>query len=236
MKEVVLLTKVLLKSSKSNTKKNNTTIASKFFTFIVFLFVYMYLAGIVGYISYQAINSLILFDKQEIFLSICFTGLLCFSIFQSIFASLNVLFFSKDLETLLPFPIKPYKIIMSKFNCLVFSQYIIYFVIAVPILIVYGYLLKLGALYYIYSVLLLIVFPVIPVVVISLLLTIIMKFTNIIKNKETVQYITVFLSIIIIFFVQFAMGTGKQEITNEELAQTLIEVNNSIEENFFILI
>lgn len=230
MKEIVLLTKVLLKSSKSNTKKTNTSIISKFFTFLVFLFVYMYLAGIVGYISYQAINSLLLFNKPEVFLNICFVGILGFSIFQSIFTCLNVLFFSKDLETLLPFPIKPYKIIMSKFNCLIFSQYLIYFVVAVPILVVYGYLLNMGLLYYIYSILILLIFPTIPVVLVSLLLTIIMKFTNVIKNKETVQYITVFLSIIIIFLVQFTMGTGNQEITNEELAQTLISANESIEE------
>lgn len=233
MKEVVLLTRVLLKSSKSNTKKTNTKTISKFFTFLAFLFVYMYLATIIGYVSYQAISSLMLINRQEIFLNLSFVGLLGFSIFQSIFTSLNVLFFSKDLDTLLPLPIKPYKIIMAKFNCLVVSQYIMYFVVALPILLVYGYLLNMGILYYIYSILILLIFPAIPVTVVSLLLTIIMKFTKIIKNKESVQYITAFLSIIIIFSVQF-LGTQNQEITNEELAEKLIQVNESIDNNFLI--
>ncbi len=233
MKEVCLLTKVLLKSSKSNTKKTNTKVISKFFTFLAFLFVYMYLAIIIGYVSYQSISSLMLINKQEIFLNLCFVGLLEFSTFQSIFTSLNVMFFSKDLDALLPLPIKPYKIIMAKFNCLVVSQYIMYFVIAVPILLVYGYLLNMGLLYYIYAFLILLFFPVIPVTIISLLLTIIMKFTKIIKNKETVQYITAFLSIIIIFLVQF-LGTQNQEITNEELAEKLIEVNTSLDEYFLL--
>lgn len=233
MKEVVLLTRVLLKSSKSNTKKTNTKTISKFFTFLAFLFVYIYLATIIGYVSYQAISSLMLINRQEIFLNLSFVGLLGFSIFQSIFTSLNVLFFSKDLDTLLPLPIKPYKIIMAKFNCLVVSQYIMYFVVALPILLVYGYLLNMGILYYIYSILILLIFPAIPVTVVSLLLTIIMKFTKIIKNKESVQYITAFLSIIIIFSVQF-LGTQNQEITNEELAEKLIQVNESIDNNFLI--
>lgn len=235
MKEVVLLTKVLLKGSKSNTKKTNTKTVSKFFTFLIFLFVYIYLAGIIGYISYQAITSLIVFNKQEIFLNICFMGILGFSVFQSIFTSLNVLFFSKDLEALLPLPIKPNKIVMAKFNCLVISQYLMYFVVAVPILFVYGYLLNVGFLYYVYAILILLFFPIIPVVLVSLLLTIIMKFTNIVKNKETVQYITAFLTVIIIFFVQFAVGTGNQEITNEELAEKLVEINDSVEEYFVLL-
>lgn len=236
MKEVILLTRILLKSSQSNTKKTNTTPISKFFTFLIFLFVYIYLSSIFGYISYQAINSLILFNKQEIFLNICFIGLLGFTIFQSIFTSLNVLFFSKDLEALLPLPIKPYKIIMAKFNCLVISQYIMYSVTIVPILFVYGYLLNMGIVYYIYSIVIILLFPVIPVVIVSLLLTIIMKFTNIIKNKETVQYITVFISIMVVFLVQFlASNTSDNEITNVELANKLVEVNTSMEEYFKFL-
>lgn len=236
MKEVILLTCILLKGSQSNTKKTNTKPISKFFTFLIFLFIYIYLSGIFGYISYQAINSLILINKQEIFLNICFVGLLGYTIFQAVFTSLNVLFFSKDLEALLPLPIKPYKIIMAKFNCLVISQYVVYSVTALPILFVYGYLLNMGIVYYIYSFLILLLFPVIPVVIISLLLTIIMKFTNIIKNKETVQYITVLLSIIFIFFVQFlSVSTKGNEITNEELAEKLLDVNTNMEEYFEFL-
>ncbi len=236
MKEVILLTRILIKGSQSNTKKANTKPISKFFTFLVFLFVYIYLSSIFGYISYQAINSLILINKQEVFLNICFVGLLGYTIFQAIFTSLNVLFFSKDLESLLPLPIKPYKIVMAKFNCLVISQYIVYCVTALPILVVYGYLLKMGILYYIYSLLILLVFPVIPVAIISLLLTIIMKFTNVIKNKETVQYITVFITIIFIFSVQFlSVNTRDTELTNEELAEKLMEANTNMEEYFDVL-
>lgn len=235
MKEVILLTRILIKGSQTNTKKTNTKPISKLFTFFVFLFLYIYLSSIVGYISYQAINSLILVNREEIFLNICFIGILGFTAFQSIFTSLNVLFFSKDLEALLPLPIKPYKIVMAKFNCLVFSQYVMYSVTALPILFVYGYLLKLGILYYIYSILILLIFPVIPVVIISLLLTIIMKFTNIIKNKETVQYITVIISIMVVFFVQFLATGQNDDITNEELATKLLEVNSSMEEYFKFL-
>lgn len=235
MNEVILLTKVLLKGSKSNTRKTNTKPVSKFFTFLTFLFVYVYLAGIISYLAYQAISSLIILNEQEIFLNICFIGIFGFSIFQAIFTSLNVLFFSKDIEALLPLPLKPYKIIMAKFNCLVVSQYLMYFVVVLPILVVYGYLLNMGVSYYMYSLLILLTFPIIPVAIVSFLLTIIMKFTNIIKNKETVQYITAFISVIIIFLVQFTFGTGSQDITNEELAEKLMEINISVEEYFSFL-
>jgi ABC-2 type transport system permease protein len=191
MKDVILLTKILFKSSKSNTKKKFKKKSDLFFTIIIFLFIYAYLAGVIGYISYEAIKSLILVGKETIFLNIVFCGAIGYSVFQSIFSALNVLFFSKDLDSLLPLPIKPIKIVMAKFNCLIISQYIMYAVVLLPILVVYGYLLKFGILFYIYILLTLLVFPVIPVVITSLLVTIIMKFTNIIKNKETVQYLAV---------------------------------------------
>lgn len=234
MNEVFLLTKILLKSSKSNTKKPNTGALAKFFTFIAFLFVYTYLAAVVGYICYQAIISLLYVNAEKIFLNLCFMGLLGFSILQTVFTSINVLFFSKDLDMLLPHPINPYKIIMAKFNCLVVSQYIMYACIFLPALVVYGYLLNLGVVYYVYTVFILLLFPIIPVVCVSLLITIIMKFTKIIKNKETVQYLSTILAIFILIIMMNFTGHNN-EITNEELAKGLIETNITLEKQMVYL-
>lgn len=229
MKEIFLLTKVLLKSSASNTKKTDTKLVSKFFTFLTFLFVYVYLAGLMSYMTYKIFLSLQMFNQEKIFLNVFFIGIFGFSVFQTIFTSLNVLFFSKDIEALLPLPIKPYKIVMAKFNCLIISQYLMYTVAAIPVLGMYGYLCNMGILYYIYSFLIILVFPVIPVVVVSILVTIIMKFTNIIKNKETVQYITALFTIFLIIAIQFAFGTGNENLTNEELVNSLVRFNTSFE-------
>lgn len=231
MKEIILLTKVLLKGSASNTKKTDTKLISKFFTFITFLFVYIYLAGLMSYMTYKTLISLRMFNQEEIFLNVFFMGLLGYSIFQTIFTSLNVLFFSKDIEALLPLPIKSYKVVMAKFNCLIISQYIMYVVIALPTLGTYGYLCNMGVLYYIYSLLILLVFPIVPVVIISLVVTIIMKFTNIIKNKETVQYITTVLTILFIIAIQFAFGSGNEDFTKESYVNGLAQFNSTFEDS-----
>ena len=57
------------------------------------------------------------------------------------------MFFSKDVETLLPLPIKENKIVMAKMNVLIISEYLTGLLILAPVLVVYGYMLKLGALY-----------------------------------------------------------------------------------------
>jgi len=146
MKEVILLTKVLLKSSlnKTNDKKSN-----KIGILIIYFLAFSYIAGILAYISYESILTLLEIGQEILFLKLAFSGIIIFAIIQTLFTSLNLLFFSKDIENLLPLPISPIKIIMAKFNCLIVSQLLTVGVILIPILVVYGILLNCSLYFYI---------------------------------------------------------------------------------------
>lgn len=67
-----------------------------------------------------------------------------------------------------------------------------------------------------------------------------MKFTKIIKNKEVVQYLSVFVTLLLIIIVQFWGGAAgnSQDLTNEELANALISKESTINNvsNLFITI
>lgn len=233
MKDVILLTKILFKSSLSGNYNNSKKGLGKKFLFVI---IYIYLSILIGYVSYQIINSLILFEQEKIFINLSFIGITMFTIFQTIFTSLNILFFSKDIEILLPMPINPYKIIMAKFNCLILSQYLMYSILIVPILFVYGHILKLSFLYYLTGVFIILFLPIIPVVLTSLLVILIMKFTNIIRNKDIMQYVTVIMTMIFVVILQFIISKTNGEITNEELANKIIDINTQMESfsKFFI--
>lgn len=146
MKDVLLLTKLLFKSSlnKSGSKKE-----SKIGKIILYLFVYSYIGGLVAYMSYICILSLKHLNQEILFLKMCFSASILLGIIQTLFTSLNLLFFSKDIENLLPLPISPLKIIMAKFNCLIIAQYFISIVFLAPLFITYGILLKCELLFYI---------------------------------------------------------------------------------------
>ena len=58
-----------------------------------------------GYTSYEAIKDLMIFKIEYIYLKLAIMGMFTFYTMQTIIAGLNVLFFSKDVETLLPLPI-----------------------------------------------------------------------------------------------------------------------------------
>lgn len=228
MKEIFLLTKTLLKSSTSESKKIGEKKTKGIGKILFYILVYGYIAGIMGYLAYHAINALILVNQPAIYLNLFFVAMLGFSIIQTVITSLNVLYFSKDLDFLLPLPISPIKIVISKLWCLIISQYIMLGLLVLPGIIVYGYLLQLNYLYYIVSTLVLITFPIIPVAIVSGIVTIIMRFTKIIKNKDFVQYLTIVLTIFLIIVVQTVSG-GTGTVSNEEIAMNLLKANGLAE-------
>ena len=109
MKDVLLLTKILFKSSLN---RNSSKKESKFGKIILYLFVYAYIGVFVSYMSYIYISSLKLLNQETLFLKMCFSASILLGIIQTLFTSLNLLFFSKDIENLLPGPVSPLKIIL----------------------------------------------------------------------------------------------------------------------------
>ena len=228
MKEIFLLTKTLLKSSTSESKKLGEKKTNGFGKILFYILIYGYIMGIMAYLGYSAINALILVNQPAVYLNLSFVAMLGFSIIQTVITSLNILYFSKDLDFLLPLPISSIKIIISKLICLIISQYIMLGLLILPGIVVYGYLLNLNYLYYVISTLALLTFPVIPVALVSGIVTLIMRFTKIIKNKDFVQYLTIVLTIFLIIAIQSLSG-GTGTVSPEEIAVNLLKTNGLVD-------
>lgn len=234
MKEIILLTRVLLKNAlnKISDKKSG-----KIGMIIIYILAFGYLAGCFGYISYECILTLSEINQEVLFLKLAFSGIIVFAVIQTLFTSLNLLFFSKDIENLLPLPISPLKIIMAKINCLVVSQLITASVILFPALIVYANILGCNILFYLVSILVVFLIPVVPVTISAFIVVIVMKFTKVIKNKEAVQYISVFLIMLFVIAMQFLAGTSEEKnVTNQELANDFLSNSATIETSSNILV
>ena len=117
-------------------------------------------------------------------------------ILMSITNILTVFYYSNDIEMLLPLPLKPAQIISAKFLTVLITQMSSF--ILLPIFITYG--LKSGAFitYYIYMIFIYLLFPIVPLVLASLLMTVIMRYTNIAKNKDRGN---IFIGIVSILFI-----------------------------------
>ena len=227
MKDVLKLTKILLKNSFQGEKKNKSKTIGRLLVLLAYILIFGYLAAIVVFLCYQLLNFLIKLNQPAIYLNLILGATVAVALFRTLFSAVNVLYFSKDLEYLLPLPINPSKILMAKWNVLVISNYIIEIFIVLPALILYGIMLDQGVLYYLYVALVFVLLPVIPVILISFLMSILMRFTNFIKNKDFVQYLTVAITLLIVIGVQF-IGTGEQ-ITEAEVYEMLTKTNGVVE-------
>lgn len=114
-------------------------------------------------------------------------------------------YFATDLNQLVPLPIKPSHIIGSKFVTLMFSEYLTSLPIIVPFVVIYGMKSGEGVLYWIYSLILILALPIIPLVIASLLVMVFMKYTNIGRKKDLIRVIGAVLFIVLAIWFQLTI-------------------------------
>lgn len=183
----------------------NTRRADKFKTkkesllaVLAFMIVFGFLAGLMSIFSYSITKQLIKINQEFAFINLLLliNFLLLFA--KSIFENLNVLYFSKDMKILLRMPIKSKDILHAKLINLIISEYQMEFIMLAIPMIVYGLTTGASILFYLYMLIILIFIPVIPIMITSLAIAIIMRFSNKIKNKNKAMYITIILATLLI--------------------------------------
>lgn len=230
------LTKIFLKSAyqdiniiNKETKKINKR--------SVFVWLILIVSLALFYISNEIIKALVSSGYPEVFLSIYFLVLAIFIMFQTILVCTNIFYFSKDIELILPFPIKPVNLLIAKFNTLICTLYISEAIFGIIPICIYGILTHSTLLFYIYAVLIFIFFPVFLALVLSIIMMFVMKISKFIKNKEIFQTIITLLLVTSIFIVEYNVINNifiqNKEIeiveNNFQIADKFIEFNNKIE-------
>lgn len=227
--KVIALTKVFFKNSFQNMEtaggsKNKTNSKSMM---ILYAIVFLYLAGIVGFFSYNLVQGLIEIQQEEIFLGLILLAIGVFVLIQTIFSAISLLYYSKDNEYILPLPIKPSQIVMAKTNVLLITEYFIVAIIGLIPLIIYGILTTANIFYYITMIITLLTFPVVPVLISSLLVLIVMSFAKFTKNRNRFQIIATIILLVVICVISFQ--TSDMEGSQEELIQMATKANGLVE-------
>lgn len=232
IKNIINLTKIFSKNSFQNpyiiNKKTNKINKKSIFVWLIVI-----LMVCVTYLSYEIVNELIKINQEILFLHGLFLLLAVIIIFQVAIACTNVYFFSKDLELILPLPIKPRDLLIAKLNTLIINTYFLEFILALFPLIVYGIYTNAGIAFYIYSVILLFIFPILLTIIISIIMMFLMKLSKFVKNKDIFQIIITLIFIILMFFLEFQVINNiviknNGNIATEE-SQVLEQLNNFYE-------
>ena len=227
------LTKVILKNSiRTNLSKKSLILGG-----IAFSIVFLFLSIMMILFSYIVTKQLIKINQAYAFVNILLLMNFFILFAKSVFESLNVLYFSKDLKILLRMPIYPKDILHAKFFNMIISEYQMEVIMLGIPMIVYGILTKVNFLFYIYMFLVLLILPIIPILLTSLVIAIIMRFTNFIKNKNKVLYITMIISMFLMGFVTMIFSNN-QTISVSGFRNIILKTNGLAESiaDYFILI
>lgn len=239
MNKIWVLTKVFLKSSFQfgTENKNTSSRLKKIVAKIGYGILILYLIGIFSFLSYQLIETLRAFGQETLFVGIFLLALLLLISIQTIFSAMNIFYFAKDIEQVLPLPIKPIELLLAKLNVLIISEYLIEFIFGLFPIFIYGYITGAGIIYYIISLVVLLLLPIVPILFITLVVMVIMRFSNLVKYKERFQLFINLAIILLAIGLQFFF-TSTGEVSNQEILVTMTNVNGMVESigNYFLVL
>ncbi len=152
------------------------------------------------------------------------------SVFSFVFG-LNVIFsvfyFSGDIENLLPLPLKSYQIIGSKFTAALISESIMEFIVIIAALA--GYILASGRPFYswLIAVFGMLTLPIVPLIYCAVLCMLVMLITGFIRNKDTVNKMTGFLTLAVVVGIAILIS-NMGGFDTEHLIEALSDPNNQL--------
>jgi len=228
MKKMFMLVNAMMKNAQSTSfaRRKNSKGKTSVGMMILYIFLILYFAAISAGLTFLLFTSLKAINQQGMIISIVLVLVALITLLFSIFSCINVYYLASDLEYLLPLPLKPHEILLAKFAVITIYNYIFEFALGIPAFITYGIMNNENILFYIYSMIILILMPIIPLIIASLIVMILMSFVNITKHRDKfVLFISVFAIASAILFNIFSSRMAPMDETS---AMILIEKVNSL--------
>ena len=210
MTNYLSLTKVFLKNlkmSQSNNKK-----ARRMFTFLL-IFTLVFII-----IPFLLISAIFVYDTTIQLMDINYESIglqiMCYlvSIFTFVFTFpviLNELYFSEDIENLIPLPVKPVELVFAKFTACFIVENLVQILLIFVSILSYIFALKLKISNILLALIQIVTLPIIPMIYSAILCLIIMYFAKYIKNRELIKRFSSIFVVGLFFFFFFAVSAFK---------------------------
>lgn len=190
----------------------------------------------ITYISVYLISNLEKQNIPEIFFKIYLPLITVFMLYQLIILVCNLFFYSKDIEYILPLPLKPIEILIAKLFTVIGIMYMLEAVVLFIPIFMYGILAAGTIKYFIYGIFTLAIFPILFVLIIGILTLILIKIYGKIKNKNIIQLLVVFTLTILLTVMLFNVLKGNiSQINNTEDIEIINQNLDRINNNFIII-
>lgn len=206
MREMMLLTKTLLKANfgfskliydiKKDPKKAGVALVIVL-VFASLIPVYILYIRLLESVYFQ----LFILGQEGTLFAILFSGASIVVLFFGLIYAMSTFYFSKDLERLLYLPLKEENIVAAKFFNMVFYEYLIIIPLMIPAFFI-PFSDMGGVPYIVYWVLGVLLVPIIPLSIGTILVMGIMRFVSIEGKKDTIRIISLFLFLVVVIGLQ----------------------------------
>ena len=242
MNKTISLTIALLKTSfdlgignksKKSNKRNTSLLTFGLFT----LFVTSFSLPIISLVN-EFVVTLAAFNLAEIIWYVVLPIASLSVGVLSLFSVISIMFLSNDNKILLFLPLTPKQIISARFFVVLIYTYIIQAIFIVPIVIGYGMTLNLPFTFYIIALINILLIPVIPLSLIVLIMSYLLRYTNLAKYRDAFTYLAmgIVLSLALTFNYYFTQAIGAIELDPSviiENVRSLLTVYGTVINRFF---
>ncbi len=170
-----------------------------------------------GYGELSAIGKEFMIIRAYLNISVLLT------LFMGFFYSLSVLFFATDNEFIAHLPLKPWQISGARFLNILIYEYIFEAFVFLPFAITYGVMDGAGVMFYIYSLIVAAVLPVVPVALMSIVVMFIMYACPFLKSRDRMNVLST--ALMLIFMLVFYLpAVGEMSSSEDESVIPLFEM------------
>lgn len=219
MKRIIKLTQVMWKSSEeilsgSISMKSKSPL-KKAGIYALFIGLYLYFGVLIYFFADYMMKTSMALNQPMLVAQLMIIALSGLFLFTSITLVPMILYFSKDIENYLVMPIKPRDIIASKYLVNIVYLYLISSLIIVPTLILYGVYGQLTFSFVIMLLLSIMILPIVPLALAIIIVTLLMSFAPIFKNKNLFTYITTFSTLALVMYFSAIPSDASGAVSND---------------------
>lgn len=143
---------------------------------------------------------------ESLGIQLMFHVICLFTLIFGINVIFNEFYFSNDIEYLLPWPLRAYQIIASKFTAAFVNENIMQFMLVLACVVGYGIASGMGVLNWLLAIIGVVTLPIIPLAYCGIVSMLLMAFTRVIRNKDLIQRLSVALIFIMVIALVASIG------------------------------
>ena len=234
IKNIILLTKISTRNVFENFKIFDKKGINKK-SIYVWLIVVVLIA--ITYLSNEILNVLEDYGQINIFLDVLFAMIMIIMFMQIIISCMNTLYFSKDIDNFLIFPIKTKELLLSRIFTMLNMSYLTEGIFLLIPLILYGTFTMAGSTYYFSVMIAFLLLPMFPVLLVSSVFLIIVNLKKQIKNRNQFQIVVtiLFIAIIVLLEVLFIKCIISTNVDYQEIGSSLESIVTKVNASMLIV-